>query len=136
MKKLILILLLLATPVTAQVAVKGGVVHTMDGAAIIDGVVVVTDGLIAALGPAADVTIPDGYRVLEAAVVTPGLVDAHATVGLINRAAHNSGTASALPKPPINHALLDPCVDIRRHFIGKKPCDHVGKHPVFVRRPV
>ncbi|MBE0567077.1 MAG: amidohydrolase family protein [Krumholzibacteria bacterium] len=54
----------------------------MDGPAITDGVVVVTDGRIAAVGPAATVAIPAGYRVLEAAVVTPGLIDAHATVGL------------------------------------------------------
>ena len=86
MKKLVrtfmMLTLLLTAPASAQIAVKGGVVHTMDGAAITNGVVVVTDGVIAAVGPAADVSIPDGYRVLEAAVVTPGLVDAHATVGL------------------------------------------------------
>src|SRR5690606_33317721 len=34
------------------------------------------------VGPAAEVAIPDGFRVLEAEVVTPGLIDAHATVGL------------------------------------------------------
>lgn len=82
MKALLIILLCAAAPAQAQVAVKGGVVHTMDGPAITDGVVVVTDGRIAAVGPAATVAIPAGYRVLEAAVVTPGLVDAHATVGL------------------------------------------------------
>lgn len=82
MKTLLIILLCAAASAQAQVAVKGGVVHTMDGPAITDGVVVVTDGRIAAVGPAATVAIPAGYRVLEAAVVTPGLIDAHATVGL------------------------------------------------------
>jgi len=66
----------------AQVAVRAGVVHTMAGEPIENGVVVITDGKIAAVGPANRVSIPRGHRVLEAAVVTPGLVDARATVGL------------------------------------------------------
>ncbi|MBK8975783.1 MAG: amidohydrolase family protein [Planctomycetes bacterium] len=55
-----------------------------DGAeAIRDGVVLVgEDGRITAVGPAAAVPVPAGWRVLEAAVVTPGLVDAHSVVGL------------------------------------------------------
>lgn len=66
----------------AQVAVRGKVVYTMAGPPISDGVVVITDGKIAAVGPAASVRIPEGHRVLESAVVTPGLIDAHATAGL------------------------------------------------------
>ena len=42
----------------------------------------VHEGKIEAVGPAATVKIPAGYRVLKATVVTPGLIDAHATVGL------------------------------------------------------
>jgi len=72
----------IATAAQAQVAVRGGIVHTMAGAPIRDGVVVVRDGKIAAVGPAASTRIPDGFRVLEAAVVTPGLVDAHTVIGL------------------------------------------------------
>ncbi len=67
----------------AQVAVRGGVVHTMAGPAIDDGVVLIgADGRIQAVGPAASVSIPAGFRLLEAAVVTPGLVDGHSVVGL------------------------------------------------------
>jgi imidazolonepropionase-like amidohydrolase len=66
----------------AQVAVRGEVVHTMAGPPIKDGVVVMRDGKIERVGPAAQVKIPDGYRVLSAKVVTPGLIDAHTTVGL------------------------------------------------------
>ena len=83
----VLLSLSLAAPATAQVAVRGDVVHTMvpgaDGTGIIrDGVVVVTDGKIAAIGPAATTSVPDGYEVLSAAVVTPGLVDARGILGI------------------------------------------------------
>jgi imidazolonepropionase-like amidohydrolase len=40
------------------------------------------DGKIQRVGPAGRVAIPAGWRVLEAAVVTPGLIDAHSVVGL------------------------------------------------------
>ncbi|MEM9380566.1 MAG: amidohydrolase family protein [Planctomycetota bacterium] len=67
---------------SAQVAVKGRVIHTMAGPPIENGVVVVTNGKVQALGPADQVPIPEGYEVLEAAVVTPGLVDARSVVGI------------------------------------------------------
>lgn len=67
----------------AQIAVKAARLHTMGPAGTIDsGVVVITDGKIVAVGKAADVAIPAGHRVLEVAVATPGLIDAHSTVGL------------------------------------------------------
>lgn len=66
----------------AQVAIHGKVVHTMTGPPIEDGVVVIRDGKISAVGKAADVVIPAGFRRLEANVVTPGLIDAHSVVGL------------------------------------------------------
>jgi len=66
----------------AQIAVRGRIVHTMAGPPIENGVVVIRDGKIAAVGKAGEVAIPEGFRVLEGAVVTPGLVDAHSTVGL------------------------------------------------------
>lgn len=64
------------------VAIHGGTVHTMAGEPIADGVVVVADGRIAAVGPASTVAIPADARILRAAVVTPGLIDAHCVVGL------------------------------------------------------
>lgn len=63
-------------------AIRGKVVHTMVGEPIANGVVLVRDGKIAAVGTAAQVAVPAGMRVLEANVVLPGLIDAHATVGL------------------------------------------------------
>jgi imidazolonepropionase-like amidohydrolase len=67
----------------AQVAVRGETVYTMAGTPIRDGVVLIgADGRIERVGPAAEVQIPAGYRVVTGRVVTPGLVDAHSVVGL------------------------------------------------------
>lgn len=75
--------LALAPAAHAQdVAIRGTTVHTMAGPAIPDGVVVIDDGKIVAVGPAASTPIPEGFTVLNAAVVTPGLVDARSVVGL------------------------------------------------------
>jgi imidazolonepropionase-like amidohydrolase len=75
--------LTLAPAALAQdVAIRGGQVHTMAGPAITDGVVVIDDGKIVAVGPAATTPIPEGFQVVEAKVVTPGLVDARTVVGL------------------------------------------------------
>jgi imidazolonepropionase-like amidohydrolase len=75
--------LLAAAPAGAQVAVRGETVYTMAGAPIRNGVVLVgRDGKIERVGPAASVSAPKGYRVLNAKVVTPGLIDAHTVVGL------------------------------------------------------
>lgn len=75
----------LAAPLrlAAQVAVRGETVYTMAGPAIKQGVVLVgKDGTIEKVGPAPGVSVPKGYRVLNAKVVTPGLIDAHTVVGL------------------------------------------------------
>ena len=79
----LLCLLAAAAPAAAgDIAVRGETVHTMAGAAIKDGVVIVRNGKIERVGPAAEVTVPAGIRVLSAKVVTPGLVDARTVVGL------------------------------------------------------
>ncbi len=75
--------LALPGPAVAQLAVRAETVYTMAGAPLPDGVVLVgRDGRIERVGPAAEVRVPDGYRVLTARSVTPGLVDAHTVVGL------------------------------------------------------
>jgi imidazolonepropionase-like amidohydrolase len=66
----------------AQIAVKGETVYTMNGSAISNGVVLIMDGKIEAVGAQSDVTVPDSYEVHEAKIVTPGLIDAHTVVGL------------------------------------------------------
>ncbi|MDB6094181.1 MAG: amidohydrolase [Verrucomicrobia bacterium] len=65
-----------------NIAIVGDTIYTMNGNPIKNGVVLVSDGKISAIGPADSVKIPADCRVLKAAVVTPGLIDAHATVGL------------------------------------------------------
>ncbi len=71
-----------STAAPSQVAVRGETVYTMAGEALSDAVVVVEAGKITRVGAAGDVEIPTGFRVLRANVVTPGLVDAHTTIGL------------------------------------------------------
>ncbi len=66
----------------AQTAVKGEVVYTMAGQPIANGIVLIKDGKIAAVGPASSIKVPAGYKVLSAKVVTPGLIDAHSVIGL------------------------------------------------------
>ncbi len=54
----------------------------MAGDPISNGVVLIKDGKIEAVGPASSVSIPAGYRVISAQFVTPGLIDAHTVIGL------------------------------------------------------
>ncbi len=71
-----------ASSVCAQIAVKGETVWTMAGEPITNGVVLVNNGKIEAVGTAAQITIPANYKIVSAKVVTPGLIDAHTVVGL------------------------------------------------------
>ncbi|AKD05497.1 amidohydrolase [Pontibacter korlensis] len=64
----------------AQIAVKGETVYTMAGEPIKNGVVLLKDGKIEAVGT--NLQVPQHYQVYSAKVVTPGLVDAHTSVGL------------------------------------------------------
>jgi len=66
----------------AQVAIRGEKVYTSAGPVIADGVVIIRDGKVQQVGLASQVKIPVGYRLLQAKVVTPGLIDAHTVVGL------------------------------------------------------
>ena len=85
MFRLLPLFLLCSATLQAQIAVKADRLFTMTGdfkplenAIVLCG----ADGRIEAVGPATEVTVPEGYRVFEAAVVTPGFIDARGTVGL------------------------------------------------------
>lgn len=72
----------LAAADTPPLAIRGDTVFTMAGEPIKDGLVLVRDGRITYVGPAAGRTYTADHIGLHAAVVTPGLIDAHSTVGL------------------------------------------------------
>lgn len=63
----------------AQIAVKADTVFTVTGKPIVNGVVLIKDGKIENVG--ANLTIPAGYTVYTAKIVTPGLIDARSVVG-------------------------------------------------------
>lgn len=107
-----------------ELAVRGTVVHTMAGEAIADGVVLIEDGKIVAVGKAAEVAIPAGIEILQAAVVTPGLIDARSTVGLtgiLNQDQDQDQLERCEPIQPALRAIdaynpLDPLVAWLRGF--------------------
>lgn len=78
----IAVFLLFASTAFSQIAVKGETVWTMADDPITNGVVLINNGKIEAVGTAAQVKIPANYRVVSAKVVTPGLIDAHTVIGL------------------------------------------------------
>ncbi len=100
--------LLVPGAVRAQVAVRGKTIHTMAGPPIEDGMVIVREGKIVAVGKATDLKPPDGFQVLEATVVTPGLIDAHSVVGLagqLNQAHDQDQIESSSPIQPELRAI-------------------------------
>lgn len=119
-----LVSLLAATAFAEDLAVQGETVHTMAGEAIRDGVVLIKDGKIQSIGPAATVKIPAGSRVLKAKVVTPGLIDAHTVVGfsgILNQPHDQEQLEKSAPLQPELRAIdsyngRDPLVDYIRGF--------------------
>jgi len=98
-----LVLIVTCSSVQAQVAVRADVVHTMAGPTITDGVVLIRNGRIERVGPAASVQVPRGYREIRARVVTPGLVDAHTVVGVsgyLNQPHDQDQVESSAPMQP------------------------------------
>lgn len=98
-------LLLLVPASQAQIAVKGDMVYTMNGDPIENGVVLMRDGKIERVGR---FDVPNGYEVMEAAVVTPGLVDAHTVVGLagyLNQADDQDQVERSSPMQPELRAI-------------------------------
>jgi imidazolonepropionase-like amidohydrolase len=75
-----------------DVAITGGYVVPVDGEPVDGGTVLIRDGKIAAVGPAADVDLPDGVTEVDAdgCWVLPGFIESHAHVGV-----HEDGEAWA-----------------------------------------
>jgi len=66
-----------------NMAIVGGTVFTGAGQKIENGVVIVTDGKVAAVGDAST-PVPGGHRVVDARgrFVTPGIIDVHSHLGV------------------------------------------------------
>jgi imidazolonepropionase-like amidohydrolase len=62
-------------------AVLAGRIHTVSGGTITDGAVLVEHGKVVYVGPRKDVRLGPDTPIVSAAVVTPGLIDAHTVVG-------------------------------------------------------
>lgn len=88
-----------------DLAVYGDTVHPVAGPPIADGVVVVRDARIVAVGPAASTPVPAGARVVRGAVVTPGFVDALGVVGLSGPENRPPDQDHAEPTAPVQPAL-------------------------------
>ncbi len=84
MRTLFLISLLAAGPAeAADLALVGGEVHTVGGAVIPNGTVVVHGERIVAVGK--DVPVPSGAQVIDCRgkVITPGLIESDSAIGLV-----------------------------------------------------
>ncbi|HEY0143343.1 MAG TPA: amidohydrolase family protein [Thermoanaerobaculia bacterium] len=104
LRKLALVaLFLLTTTLRADApgvyALTGATVHPASGSNIPNGIVIIRNGLIEAVG--ANVTIPADATVidLKGAHVYPGLIDAQTSMGLAAPARGNGGAGRAAPPP-------------------------------------
>ena len=98
-------LLLVGLAAAAPLVLTADEVHTVSGDVVKDGVVVVEDGRIAAVGTAGEVVVPDGAETHHGAVLTPGFVDTYATVGLTGPRNHAPDQDHAESDRPVRPAL-------------------------------
>lgn len=63
---------------------RGGTVMTGEGRTIENGVVVIQDGIVRAVGSAAEIAIPAGAEIVDTTgrVITPGIIDTHSHMGV------------------------------------------------------
>jgi imidazolonepropionase-like amidohydrolase len=96
-----LLLLIVAAPARAAdvpIAIEHARVHPGDGRTLPDGTVVIRGESVVAVGPAAEVRVPEGARHVDGrgAWVTPGLIDAEATTGISEVALERSTDETGL----------------------------------------
>jgi imidazolonepropionase-like amidohydrolase len=94
--------LALAAP---PILLKADAVHTVSGEVIEDGAVLVVDGRIEAVGPAAEVTAPAGAKVFEDKVLVPGMIDTWTTAGLTGPMNHDEDQDHAESRAPVQPEL-------------------------------
>ncbi len=105
-----------------MLAIKNGVVYTIENGVIEGGTVLVDDGKIVAVGK--DVTIPAGAEVIDATgkFVTPGIIDAHAHVSIWEEGLGWEGDDVNEMTSPITASV--------RAIDGINP-DEIGLHDAF-----
>ena len=89
------------------VAVVGGTILTVTRGTIADGVILIRDGLIAAVGPRSEVAVPEGAAVIDARglFVMPGIIDAHSHIAL-GRGDINEATSPSTPQVRMADAVV------------------------------
>ena len=122
-----LFVLVLGSMTSAEtIFVFGEEVHPVTQPVIRNGVVVVKDGKIQAVGPASMVSDQKADRVVRAAVVVPGFVDARATVGLTGQFNHEHDQDHLDTSEAIQPELR--AIDV---FLGAPAADVGGRRRVF-----
>ena len=107
-----------------EIAIQGDMVYPVSRSPIKNGVVLIRDGKIAAVGKADAIEIPQGTQVLHAPVITPGLIDAHSVVGLTGILNQDEDQDQLDPTEPVQPQLRavdaynakDPLVEWIRDF--------------------
>ena len=103
----VLLLLLHFHPAHAQdeLVIYGDVIHPISGPPIENGAILIRNGHIAEIGPAASVQVPVGTPSRKATVVIPGLIDIHSVVGLAGYLNQEEDSDQADPTQPIQPQL-------------------------------
>ncbi|MGK0189476.1 MAG: imidazolonepropionase-like amidohydrolase [Verrucomicrobiales bacterium] len=113
-----------SSTVAGDLVIYGTKVFTMAGEPIANGVVIVSDGKIKAVGKKGEITPPEDAEELSAAVVMPGIIDARTTVGLsgiLNSSHDQEQLETSSPMQPELRAIdayngRDPLVKWLRDF--------------------
>src|SRR5947208_6974266 len=71
-----------APRVPGHFAILAGRIHTAVGSAIENGVLLIEDGKIMAVGKRADIALPVTSTVITIHEITPGLIDSHTVAAL------------------------------------------------------
>jgi len=98
-------------------AFVGARIHTADGAVIDDGVLLVEDGRIGAVGPRGNIRVPGGATEVDVAgkVIIPGLVDTHSHVGEVSG---GDGSAPIQPEARVLDSINVRDAGFRRAVAG------------------
>lgn len=94
-----------AAPSAPPVLITNGTVMTANGDIFAPGYILLSDGLIAAVGAGQPPTVPAGTEVIDATgdYLTPGIIDSHSHMGvypLPHASAHNDGNERVRPTTP------------------------------------